>query len=129
MSIVATRMQQRSGEHFEPEASLDPQAQRQLRAHLEQIDFSAFAANNAIIAKTLGAIDIAQVQRLAVAAAQARAQWVGAALSATQSGAPPSSAQIMQIAGLRSAYIELSEAYDGLRRLVERGYAPYKSKT
>jgi uncharacterized protein YchJ len=125
MSIVATRMQQRSGEHFEPEAALDPQAQRQLRAHLEQIDYAAFAANNAVIARTLGPVDITQAQRLAVAVAQARAQWIAAAIAAAQPGAAPTPAQIAHIANLRSAFAELTEAYDGLRRLVERGYVPY----
>jgi hypothetical protein len=35
---------------------------------------------------------------------------------------------VQQIATLRTAYEELTEAYNGLRRLVERGYLPYRAK-
>ena len=37
----------------------------------------------------------------------------------------PSADQIDKLAHLRSAYEELAEAYDALRRMVERGYVIY----
>ncbi len=128
MSIVATRMRQQLPDHFEPEANLDPQQQRQMRAHLEQIDYTAFAANREIIAKATGLLDLSKFQRLAVAAAQARAALVGAAIAASQTGAALTPEQTTQLASLRQAFEELSGAYEGLRRLVARGYAPYTAK-
>ena len=78
MSFTMTSTVRKVSDHFEPEAALDPQQQRALRGHLEQIDFAAFAANREIVAKTLGHADLDQFQRLAVAAAHARARWLGA---------------------------------------------------
>jgi hypothetical protein len=76
MSIVKTNTAYRGAlDHFEPENS-DPMEQRRLRGHLEQIDYTAFAANQAVLGQTPGTLDLASFQRLAVAAAQARALWV-----------------------------------------------------
>ncbi len=45
MSIIKTATAYRgSFDHFEPEKPLDAAEQRQLRGHLERIDFAAFAA-------------------------------------------------------------------------------------
>ena len=35
---------------------------------------------------------------------------------------------VQQVANLRKTFDELTEAYDGLRRLVERGYLPFRAK-
>ena len=50
-----------------------------MRGQLEQIDYTAFAANRAAIAHTLGGghVPASKFQRLAVAAAQARAELDG----------------------------------------------------
>jgi hypothetical protein len=109
-------------DHFEPEAFMDPMELRKLRGHLEQIDYSSFAANREILAQALGATDLTKFQRLAVAAAQARAHWVSAAVGMVADGQRPSPAQIVELSTLRTAYEELVEAYNGLRRMVERGY-------
>ena len=37
----------------------------------------------------------------------------------------PSPDQVGKLANLRTAYAELSEAYDAMRRMVERGYLAY----
>ena len=81
MSITISNKPYRGGghDHFEPEAFLDPVEQRKLRGHLEQIDYVAFAANRELLGQALGPVGTAVFQRLAVAAAQARAQWVSAA--------------------------------------------------
>jgi hypothetical protein len=114
-------------DHFEPEATVDPQAQRRLRGQLEQIDYTAFAANRAVIGQILQDASAQKFQRLAVATATARARWVSAALALSeQSDRPP--ADIVRIAQLRSEYEELAEAYEALRRLVERGYLPYQAE-
>jgi hypothetical protein len=116
----------RSGaDHFEPDADVDPQAQRQLRGQLEQIDYTAYAANRKVVG-VLGKADSLKFERLAAAAALARTQWVATALAATDGARPPSAEQIAQIAQHRSAYEELTEAYAALRRFVERGYLAYE---
>lgn len=122
MSTIVTRTLRQVSDHFEPEAGLNPAEQRKLRAHLEQIDFAAFAANREVIAKTMAPTDLTQFQNLAVAAAEARAKWVAAALSAASTPRSPQPEQIDQIESLRRAYEELTAAYEALRRMVERGY-------
>jgi hypothetical protein len=114
-------------DHFEPEGDRDPQAQRRVRGQLEQIDYTAYAANVAVLPPIVGEVDAARFQRLAVATANARAQWVAEALALTEvSGAALSPAQAQRLAALRTAHDELSEAYEALRRMVERGYVAYK---
>lgn len=127
MSFTMTSTVRKVSDHFEPEAALDPQQQRALRGHLEQIDFAAFAANREIIAKTLGHADLEQFQRMAVAAAHARARWLGASIALSKKADAASQQDMQQVATLRVAYEELTEAYNGLRRLVERGYMPYRA--
>ena len=113
-------------DHFEPEEVSDPQAQRRLRGQLEQIDYTAFAANKAAIGALIGQVDAERIQRLAVATAQARAQWIAAALASAEQGRPTEPAEVARIAQLREAWNELSEAYEGLRRMVGRGYVTYE---
>ena len=69
MSFTMTSSVRKVRDHFEPEANLDPQEQRALRAHLEQIDYAAFAANREVLAKVVGHADLNRFQRLAIAAA------------------------------------------------------------
>lgn len=126
MSVTRTSNTRRTYDHFEPEATLDPQAQRRLRGQMERIDYTVFASNREVIGHTLGHADAAMFQRLAVAGAQARAQWVAAALALTESSHAPDPAQVARLAQMRAAFEELSEAYEALRRLVERGYLPFR---
>lgn len=128
MSLTMTSTVRKVRDHFEPEANLDPQEQRALRGHLEQIDYVAFAANREVLAKVIGHADLNRFQRLAVAAAQARAHWVAASIALTEKGEAPAPQEVAQLATLRSAYEELTEAYEALRRMVERGYLPYRAK-
>jgi hypothetical protein len=111
-------------DHFEPDEAVDPKAQRQLRGQLDQIDYTSYAANKKLLA-ALGRADSQKFERLALAAAVARTQWIAAALSATEGGQSPSREQIEQITHMREAFEELTEAYEALRRLVERGYLTY----
>jgi hypothetical protein len=127
MSFTMTSTVRKVREHFEPEVELDPHELRALRGHLEQIDYAAYAANKEVLAKTVGHADLNRFQRLAVAAAHARGRWVAAAIGVSQK--PDASPQeIAQLATLRMAYEELTEAYDALRRMVERGYLVAKAK-
>jgi hypothetical protein len=130
MSSMMTSSYRRGRDHFEPSDS-DPQEQRRLRGHLEQIDYTAFLSNREVIPQVMGLgvshSEPAAFQRLAVAAATARARWVAEALRMTESGHAVGPDEAQKLAGLRAAYEELSEAYDGLRRLVERGYLPYRA--
>jgi hypothetical protein len=127
MSIVKTNTAYRGAlDHFEPENS-DPMEQRRLRGHLEQIDYAAFAANQAVLGQTPGSLDLASFQRLAVAAAQARALWVTTALELAEAGGAASREQIAALADRRAAFEEMREAYEALRRIIERGYLSYRA--
>ena len=114
-----------ASDHFEPDAERDGKAQRQLRGHLEQIDYTAYAANRKVLSNTLASVDAAKFQQLGSAAALARARWVVAALSVTEASPTPTDSQIRALAQLRETYQELIEAYDAMRRMVERGYLTY----
>jgi hypothetical protein len=124
-SIVITSTRTRGPDHFEPEAALDPQEQRKLPGYLGQIDYAAFAANQEIVAKAIGQVDLGKFQRLAVAAAHARAQWVSAALAMTANARALTLEQTNELAALRSAFDELADVYEAMRRMVERGYLSY----
>ena len=127
MSTSRTSSFRRSSmDHFEPEVTDDPHAQRKLRGQLEHIDYTAFASNREVIGQSLGQADAAKFQRLAVAAALARSRWVSEALA--MSGPQGLSAeQVVRLNQLRGAFEELTEAYEALRRMVERGYLSYKT--
>ena len=121
MSTIQTSTYRRQRDHFEPQ-DIDPQEQRRLRGLLEQIDYSAFVANREVIGATLKGLDAGVFQRMAVQTATARAKWVAEALRQSESGAPSTPDQIARLTSARAAYEELAEAYEGLRRMVERGY-------
>lgn len=120
--IIAAR---RPSDHFEPDDDVDPKVQRQLRGHLEQIDYTAYSANRKVLTATLASVDTAQLQGLASATALARTRWVAAGLALAGAEPYPTPGQIAALAELRTAYEELAEVYDGLRRMVERGYLAY----
>ncbi|MDI6625620.1 MAG: hypothetical protein QME55_12880 [Brevundimonas sp.] len=126
MATIQTTTYRRQRDHFEPQDA-DPQEQRRLRGLLEQIDYSAFVANREVIGAALSGLDAAVFQRLAIQTATARAKWVGEALRQSDSGAPSTPDQIARLTSARTAYEELAEAYEGLRRMVERGYLTLKS--
>lgn len=109
-------------DHFEPEADIDPQAQRRLRGLLEQIDYTAYASNKEVIAAVIGPTDAAKFQRLAVAAAHARAVWVAEAVRMSEASHAVSPEQTARLQHLRSTFEELTAAYEAMRRMVERGY-------
>ncbi|HST91765.1 MAG TPA: hypothetical protein VLJ13_06160 [Brevundimonas sp.] len=122
MSTIQTASYRRQRDHFEPQDA-DPQEQRRLRGLLEQIDYSAFVANREVIGSMLPRLDAAAFQKLAILTATARAKWVSESLRQSESGAPSTPDQIARLTSARTAYEELAEAYEGLRRMVERGYA------
>ena len=125
MSMTRTSMTRSPLDHFEPQETTDPAAQRKLRGQLEQIDYAGFAANKEAIARVIGHASAGQFQRLAVTAAQARAHWAAEALALADAGHPPSPAEIAKLNELHAAFDAVSEAYEGLRRMVERGYLVY----
>ena len=121
MSSIMTSTTRRSRDHFEPQDT-DPQEQRRLRGLLEKIDYTAFISNREVLGATLSVIDSSTFQRLAVSVATCRAKWVAEALRLSESGSPVTPDQTARLTAHRSAYEELAEAYEGLRRMVERGY-------
>lgn len=123
--LIGTR--RAASDHFEPDEDADPKAQRSLRGHLEQIDYAAYAANKKVLTGAMGAIEAERIQKLAAAAALARTRWVVAALTIAETGGAPTREQVTGLAHLRATYEELAGAYDGLRRMVERGYLAYEA--
>jgi hypothetical protein len=121
-----TSSTRRVGDHFEP-SDVDPQVQRRLRGYLEQIDYTAFASNKAVLGASIPHADAERFQRLAVAAATARGRWVAEAATMTEAAASLTDAQVARLAHLRSAYEELSAVYEATRRMVERGYVAYRA--
>ena len=121
MSTIMTASTRRSRDHFEPQ-DIDPQEQRRLRGLLEKIDYTAFISNREVIGATLSVVDSAMFQRLAVSVATSRSKWVAEALRLSESGSPVTPDQTARLTAHRTAYEELAEAYEGLRRMVERGY-------
>ena len=127
MSTRLSSFKRHATDHFEPQDDADPATQRKLRGQLEQIDYTAFASNREVIGATLGQADAAKFQRLAVAAAHARALWVAEALAVTDTPGGLEPRQAERLAQLRTNYEELTEAYEALRRMVERGYLAYRA--
>lgn len=125
--VIGTRRS--TSDHFEPDDDVDPKAQRSLRGHLEQIDYTAYAANKRVLTGAIGVINAERIQKLAAAAALARTRWVVAALAISEGPETPTREQIAGLAHLRTTYDELIAAYDGLRRMVERGYLGYAAAT
>jgi hypothetical protein len=112
-------------DHFEPDLSDDPQAQKRLRAALEQIDYTGFASNREIVGAAVGVVNAQKIQRLAVCVAVARAAWVKESLAMSEIGHQLGPHPVEKLAQLRQAFEELAEAYEGLRRMIERGYVAY----
>ena len=125
MSTKMTSSIRRHSDHFEPQDT-DPQEQRRLRGQLEQIDYAAYVANRELIGHALAQVDVGAFQKLAVLTAQARARWGAEAVRLAESGAPATPDQVARLTAARTAYEELAEAYEALRRIVERGYVALK---
>jgi len=128
MATVSSVTRQRGQDHFHPEAELSPESARRMRGYLERIDYAAYAANRDMVLKTIGQVDFATFQQLAAAAAHARADWLASAIAITRSGANPNGEDVARMGAKRRAFEELSEAYEGMRRAVERGYLRYSEK-
>lgn len=125
MSLIRTNTVRRVHDHFEPEISDDPQVQKRMRAQLELMDYTAFVANREAIARDVGALDVAAIQRMAVATAHARAAWVRKAMAISENSSLPNPRLVEDLAEARAAYDEIAAAYEGMRRLVERGYVAF----
>ena len=125
MSSSVSGYRRPSSDHFEPEADLDPAARRALRGKLEQIDYTAYVSNREVIGHMVTRAEIKSFQRLAIAAAQARAQWINSAVAFAETGQALTPMQVDKLSDLRRAYEELEEVYAAMRRLVERGYVGY----
>jgi hypothetical protein len=126
MSTKVIENTRRYSDHFEPQDT-DPQEQRRLRGQLEQIDYAAYVANREIIGQSLNGLDAAAMQKLAVLTATARAKWAAEALRLAHSGSPVTPDQAARLTAARTAFEELVEVYDALRRMVERGYVSLKA--
>lgn len=122
MSKSVTSSFRRVSDHFEPDLVQDPTEQRKLRGYLEQIDYTVSAANQAVIQKDIHHVSLEDFRNLALTAARARTAWVTMAIELAKSHATLSPEQLARLSHLRNVYDELSEAYEAMRRMVERGY-------
>lgn len=113
-------------DHFEPDELTDPKAQRALRGHLEQIDYTVYSANRRVMGAALAGVDAKRFEQLALATAQARAMWVAKGIAAADASRPLSAQQVDELATLRAGYEELAEVYEAMRRMVERGYMEFR---
>ena len=125
MSVSRTGTFRRTNDHFEPQDDIDLHVQRKIRGQLEQIDYTAFASNKEVIGQLVGGADALKFQKMAVAAAHARAVWVIHALKVADSGGRVTPEDLARLTHLRTTFEELTDAYEALRRRVERGYVPY----
>jgi K+-transporting ATPase c subunit len=126
MSAIKTSSYRRSqDDHFVPEAETNPALQKRLRGQLEHIDYTAFASNGAVVAQVVGSLDSGRFQRLAIAAAHARARWVAEALAISERSHDVTIEQTAHLQALRQTFEELTEAYDAARRMIERGYLSF----
>jgi hypothetical protein len=125
MSTSRTSIRRITSDHFEPDEDVDPKVQRQLRGYLEQIDYAAYAANRKVMSAALVGIDAKKFERVALATAGARARWIATGIAASDPSRPVTPGQTEELVRLRSAYEELAEVYEAMRRLVERGYLEY----
>lgn len=121
MPTKMTSSIRRHSDHFEPQDT-DPHEQRRLRGQLEQIDYAAYIANKEVIGHALTGVDAASLQKLAVMTATARAKWVAESLRLAHSGSAVTPDQVARLSAARTAFDELAEAYEALRRIIERGY-------
>ena len=125
MSTIKSNVRRTTGDHFEPDDANDPKVQRQLRGHLEQIAYTAYAANRTVLGATLTGVGLQKFERVALATAQARARWVATGMAVGDPTRMPTPEQVAELARLRAAYEELAEVYEAMRRLVERAYVEY----
>lgn len=120
-----TSSTRRTGDHFEP-TDVDPQVQRQLRNYLEQINYTAYTSNKAILSTTFPKIKNNQFQRLTVTAATARAKWVSEAAQMAEGGATLSEGQLARLTHLKLTYKKLTTVYKATHRMVEQSYISYR---
>ncbi|WP_417477696.1 hypothetical protein [Maricaulis sp.] len=125
MSKSVTSSFRRTSDHFEPDLVQDPGEQRKLRGHLEQIDYTVSAANQAVIQKDIHHVTLEDFRNLALTAAKARTAWVSTAIELAKLHKALEPEQLAKLSHLRGVYDELSEAYEAMRRMVERGYLSY----
>ncbi|MEJ0059210.1 MAG: hypothetical protein WDM79_06425 [Terricaulis sp.] len=128
MSSIVTSTSRRGGDHFEPEAQLDPHEQRRLRGHLEQIDYAAFAAKSRDAREGFRRDRYPHVRAPCGCGGASTCALVGTAITIAGPNQSPTPQQVAQLTMLRQAYEELTEAYEGLRRIVERAYVSYQPK-
>ena len=121
MSTTRTSTIRRHSDHFQPD-DVDPQDARRLRGQLEAIDYAAFAANREVLAQSVGQVTMQSFQRMAVAAALARGKWIREAMAMSADPTLALPQRVQRLTELRQTFEELGEAYEAMRRMVERGY-------
>jgi hypothetical protein len=110
------------GDSYTAPELLEPAARKAIKAQLDEFAFAAFTADQEIVRREMPVLRRGDVQQLVVAGAEARIRWIQRALAVSRAKGAPDAAEIEELARLRQTYEEFAAAFEGIRRLVERGY-------
>jgi hypothetical protein len=91
---------------------------------LANVETMTRAANREIIHRHLPAVTADTATRMAVLVAELRARYLEAAMRLVdrEGGVAPDSGEMAQLARAREMYDEAVQAFEALRRAIERGY-------
>ena len=121
MPSIMTRTYRYHKDHYPPK-DIDSQEERHLRGQLELIDYTTDVANREIISSILVKFTTADFEKMAARTAQARARWIVESLRIPLTVSTATTDDITRLAAARMAYEEMAKAYEGMRRMLERGY-------
>jgi len=110
-------------DHLMSQDQLDKEARRRLTQFMEELRIATFKANQSVFSRSLPALKVDTFVQFSKKVAEARAEYISAALEEVNRAGPPDPLKIKHIQALRVTYEELSAAYEATERLVERGYS------
>jgi len=110
-------------DHLMSQDQLDKEARRRLTMFMEELQIATFKANQEVFSKAMPVLKVDDFVQFSKKVAEARAEYITAALKEVERIGPPDPLKIKHIQALRVTYEELSTAYDAAERLVERGYS------
>jgi len=104
---------------------LDNTAQKRLHRFQERLAKIVISSNHELIGKALPVIKADSFARLSVKTTNARVQYLSQIMKITELDGNASEEDIAELARRRLAYEELTQAFEALERLIERGYAQF----
>ncbi|MCR9257754.1 MAG: hypothetical protein NXI16_16855 [Alphaproteobacteria bacterium] len=110
-------------DHLMSQDQLDKEVRRKLTQFMEDLQIATFKANQEVFSRALPMLRVDDFVRFSRKVAEARADYISAALEETNRVGPPDPMKIKHIQALRVTYEELAAAYEATERLIERGYS------